>query len=451
MNYTLLQYKLGRINNSELVNLTRLRELERIVESSTPKIYNYHKKSELYGAITCLDIDNGGEFYLGATNNGSISLWGFNERLEVNYDSNGSKIYDLVNKRLNYAKRSTDEEIDISNAQLDSRKRARQDEADMKLVHSFETSRNKYRMYRKSNNTHSVQRKEEPSQEEDSLESHKYSIRTLKWYKDDNGMFFTGSYDNSVKIWNTNEFVPVQDIKLEHKVNQIDCSYQGTNMLVVATDDYHPRLIDLNNMNLGLTSLGNANNSEMKSPILCCKFNPQRTNIVATGDENGQVKLWDLRKSNRQLLELKDTISGNAHLRGCNDIEWDETGREIVTVGLDGKIKKWTPFSDLNSMISLQLGDTDIMRNRYTYRTSQRLIWYGDYILLNTDNNEITIFETIEGKQWNKIKNPQEQFKKITKKDKSAQINAFSIQRNPTNSNGTRLLLATSNCILEYP
>lgn len=74
----------------------------------------------------------------------------------------------------------------------------------MRLVHSFQTQRNKYRMYRQSSAAVPVQRSHisnktdspigfsetlSETDSEASISHHKYGITTLKWYKADNGMF----------------------------------------------------------------------------------------------------------------------------------------------------------------------------------------------------------------------------------------------------------------------
>lgn len=454
MNHSLLQHRFGVSPPGDLVRAARQHEFERIVECSNPRSYSYYRKSNVLGAVTCLDIDNTGQFLLGSGSDGSLSVWSFDDKVDekmyTESDIEEQETYELLNKRVKYAKRSISrDEKDDTGATAAGPGSQQREDATLREVHSFETSRSKYRMYRKSSSKPNdsvsfLERTEDVS----TINAHKYSIRSVKWYKKDNGMFFSGSNDCSVKIWDTNLFEPVMEFAMDYKVNQLDCNRD--NLVIVATEYDYPRILDLNSMNMGVTTLGNAANTPMKSEILCCKFNPQLDHIVAVGDDDGVIKIWDLRMGNKVYKRIR-----KAHLKSCNDIAWDETGRQLVSVGLDGKCKKWQPFVSSAGIGTgtpgepdeyMAIGESDITRNRYKKRTSQRLAWYDKYIIFNGDYNELNIFEAEYGKLWSKVKNPLQR----RAGQQETQLSSMALQTCNTNARGLRLILGTSNTLFEY-
>lgn len=110
--------------------------------------YSTKEKTPLSIGVNCLDIDDTGQVLLGGGDDGSLSIWGLDESLHRNDEGE----QELINKRLNYIKRqphqSDDEPTQIMGYK---NKRTRIDDNNtMRLVHSFQTQRNKYRMYRQS-------------------------------------------------------------------------------------------------------------------------------------------------------------------------------------------------------------------------------------------------------------------------------------------------------------
>lgn len=489
-----LEFRLGNISLNEFYRRSIQSEFERILEDPLSNMKNYRfskqsnystkEKTPLSIGVNCLDIDDTGQVLLGGGDDGSLSIWGLDESLHRNDEGE----QELINKRLNYIKRQP-HQSDDEPAQIMGYKNKRtriNDNNTMRLVHSFQTQRNKYRMYRQSSAAVPVQRSHisnktdspigfsetlSETDSEASISHHKYGITTLKWYKADNGMFFTGSNDKTVKIWDTNRFEAVQDINLGYKINQIDNNVvDDSSLLVVASEDYYPRLIDLRTMNSGVTALGMGNQTRMQSEILCCKFNPVREQIIACGDMEGGVKLWDLRMRNRLYSELKRNKNGfktinnddnddqsdvyfssnqsKAHLRCCSDIVWNSEGSELCSVGMDGKLNVWRPFTEILQPEGLasysQLGTQDLSRIKYKKRVSRRLLWFDKFLLCITDNGEVEIYNTEEKKLWNKLEYPM--VNQVKKNQAShCQFSSMIVQTNIMNSVGLKLFFGTNN------
>lgn len=423
----------GQISSSDLINFSVQNEFEKMVECESPRKYQYSKFK--IGGTSCLNIDpNTGKFLLGCGNDGSLGIWSLDERRQND---------ELYCKRINFSARRSSNNNDDADADDDVGGSIRANK-EARMVHSFETRRNKFRLYRQSS---AVEAPSTPlSQSTSSRPGHKFSIRTCQWFKLDNGMFFTGSNDCTLQLWDTNGLEAVHSVKFDRRVNQIDTT---DHYVVVATEDGHPRIVDLRNPT-GITHLGSGT---MPHEILTVHYNPVKTHLVSTGDANGCVKLWDLRKRNQLLSELShDSPRKKAHLSHCQDLSWNSSGSQLASVGADGRLYIWSPFNQSRSPV--QVGPHDLPRTRHLRRTSQRLIWFGNYILCNTDYGEIQILDSTSGKLWTKMEDPgpPTSFHSASSPPTSSttQFSGMALQDNLSNGIGLRLYLSTGNSIYEY-
>ncbi|QLQ80417.1 hypothetical protein HG537_0D04180 [Torulaspora globosa] len=446
MNDIITRYRLGDIDGSALVRSGRQLEFARILEYDAPRCYTHSKQKRVTTGVSCLDLDpTTGRLLLSCGDDGSVSLWSLDEKLSR---SDGR----LYSKRINYEARNRD----LDPVLTPSAKRIKISLQEPRMVHNFETKLNKFRMYRQSSSSTTDAFQGMVNEPSGHTQGHHYAITSAKWYAVDSGMFFTGSSDCKVKIWDTEAFEAVQEIDLGYRINQLDTETDGS-YIIAATEDVYPRLLDLRTVvSSGITNLSH---DKMNSEILCCKTNPTKPHIVSTGNAHGKVQLWDLRMANRQLRALTQPGSDQAHYKNCNDMCWDETGTTLTTTGTDGKCLVWSPFGTKLAP-PVQIGPVDLMRNRYRKRTSQRLLRMDKFIIHNTDYADIQIFETQQRKLWNKIDLPTSfsNVKNPSTKKLASFFTGMAIQRNMTNSTGIRLYLATNapnadqgnGCIYEY-
>lgn len=414
MNTWFLKFQLNDISGSYLNHLSVQHEFEKMVESESPRKYQYSKSK--IGGTSCLQIDpSTGKFLLACGNDGSLGIWSLDDRCHDD---------ELYCKRIKFSARkgSNDEPIRIPTSR----------NANPQMVHSFETRQNRFKLYRQSSSPLMS------TQASQSRPGHRYGIRSCQWFKLDNGMFFTGSNDFSLQLWDTNSLEAVHSIDLGHRVNQIDTT---DHYVVAATEDCYPRLIDLRNPT-GITHLGSGT---MPHEMLTLRCNPEKSHIVATGDSSGSVKLWDLRKRNQLLMELyHDVPRKKAHLNHCQDLAWNSHGSQLASIGADGRIYMWSPFNQSHQV--LQLGPHDLPRTRHLRRTSQRLLWYENYILCNTDYGEIQFLDPISKKLWTKIEDPEPS----SSTSSSNQFSGMALQDKLSNGIGLRLYLSSGNSIYEY-
>ncbi|SCU78590.1 LANO_0A03400g1_1 [Lachancea nothofagi CBS 11611] len=427
MNKTHLQWRLGKLSSLQFYDWALQNEIDKLKEAKAI-VYSYRKSSIAIG-ITSLALDPSGQFLLSTGEDGSVGLWALDE--SRNEDQ-------LVNKRIQFApgkSRDVGRDIDYhSKTHVVARRTA------------FQTGRNgqeSRKFYA------SVQPSIRNALRDPQEASHTFSITRVQWYPADNGLFFTGSNDQKVNIWDTNAFQVVSSLDLAHRVSQLDAH---GDLIAVATEDSHPRLIDLKSMSATI-SLG-VKRTEMRHGINTAKFSRSESSgpqLLATGDNDGNVRVWDLRMSNRALCDLTepDTM-GKAHARCCNDICWNPSGTlELVTTGNDGKCKMWS-LDGSKSYLLRQLGATDLMANRFRRRTSHYLMWEGSYVFCNSDHGEIVVYQSHSGRQWHSF-----QYPLGVSKDRLAtpRFQSMAIQTRLANTVGVRLVLGTDNThgkMLEY-
>lgn len=444
------------------------------INNDTLRVYSHAPtRTKINAGVSALCCDSTvGNLLLSGSYDGSVALW----------DLDGKVAHSgLVNKRINYVTRRTEEEYH-GNDQA-SRKRARASDNDVKFFHSFETRSYKYKMYRKSNAPDSIATQYDKDKGKRN-EAHNFGITCLCWYGPDNGIFFTGSNDSLVKVWDTSTFESVKNYNFGNRVNGIDSNPMAQSMVAVVTDDYYPRLIDMKNASSDQSLQLGSKSPEMRDAQLCCQFHPRNAHYLATGDSSGSCKIWDIRMVGNPIFQLATGNNNKAHLRSCNALTWNADGNELVTMGTDGRIHLWTPFQlnletieppppsseqqekeekesenddlQLRSLGCRTLGGSTIdpMRNneQNKYRTSQRLEWFDKYLLVNTDYGEVQIFETDTGKYLDKfnydyesdLQHTKSSLVKTIKRNKKL-FGGMCMQKSTSNGIGLRLYLGTND------
>ncbi|RCK65831.1 DNA excision repair protein ckn1 [Candida viswanathii] len=234
---------------------------------------------------------------------------------------------------------------------------------------------------------------------------HRFGISCIQWWPYDTGMFASSSFDHTVKIWDTNELTPVHTFDLNNRVYNIDtCGENG--LIATANDQPFIRLLDLNSTSSAHTLLGH------KGRTLVVKWHPINPNLLASGGFDGEVKVWDIRRSNSCLckLDMLRTNSGEysgkasskAHLAPVNGLVWDELGSTLYTSGNDDKIKVWDMVSSSAPPINKLINFGPLIRNKYPQTVPLLLNPKGEtqteYLLFPSESGDIFIFRTIDGK-----------------------------------------------------
>ncbi|SCU84011.1 LAMI_0C05798g1_1 [Lachancea mirantina] len=414
MNSLYLKWRLGQLDDVRFRQVVVDSELQKLQEAS-PVAYS-HRRATLPIGVTCLALDSQGQTLLSTGEDGSVALWGLDE---------ASSQGDLCNKRLNFIRGDIGEkEEDLSRFHI--------------VPRASETSANgrspKFRSSVVSARTNSQMH---AASAHDRQRFHKHSISSVQWYAADNGLFFTGSSDHSLKIWDTNSFEVVHSFDVEYRISQIDTR---DDLIAVASENSHPRLVDLKSMSAAIT-LG-VRTKGMRSGINTAKFSRGSQLLVATGDDSGQVRVWDLRKSNQVVCDVIEQDSMvKPHAQCCNDICWNPEGNsQLITTGNDGKCKLWSILSG-RSRLERQLGTTDPHRNRFRRRTSQYLMWHDRYVFWNSDYGEILVLQSDDGKLRGSFDYPLGGTQKVV----SPRFQSMALQSNLSNGLGMRLFAGTDH------
>ncbi|KAI5966063.1 hypothetical protein CANMA_003309 [Candida margitis] len=249
-----------------------------------------------------------------------------------------------------------------------------------------------------------------------SREFHKFGISALQWWPFDTGLFVSSSFDHSIKVWDTNELVPVYSFNLNNRVYSIDICGESS-LIATASDQPFIRLLDMRSTSSTHTLRGH------KGKTLSVKWHPTNPNLLASGGYDGEVRIWDIRRSKSLLCRL-DMLTTNtsrssepeanltqqsvkAHSGPVNGLAWDESGTTLFTAGNDDKIRVWdmisTPYPPINKLINFG----PLTRNKYPQTTPILLNPNEEtelqYLLFPSESGEVLIFRTIDGKLVNRL------------------------------------------------
>lgn len=246
--------------------------------------------------------------------------------------------------------------------------------------------------------------------------AHDFGISAIQWWPFDAGLFISGSFDHTVKVWDTVSLQSVHSFDLNCRIYDIDiCSNSETverqSLVAVASDHPFIRLLDLRSASSAHTLSGH------KQRTLCVKWHPLNPFLLCSGGYDSECKVWDVRRSKSCLCRLDmlktnaDThdagdnltrASVKAHLAPVNGIEWDASGTTLFTTGNDDKIRVWdcttTEPPPLNELVNFG----PLTRNKNPQRLTFVLGAYGEselqHLLFPSDNSDIFVFRTVDGK-----------------------------------------------------
>ncbi|KAK9332472.1 WD40-repeat-containing domain protein [Lipomyces starkeyi] len=211
---------------------------------------------------------------------------------------------------------------------------------------------------------------------------HKYGISGISWWPFDNGMFITGSFDETIKVWDTEALEEVYKFEMGARVNAHDISSAAEHCLVACAADYTAiRLVDLRS-----SGAAQMLSSHEGTTVNAIKWSPTDPFMLASGGSDGTVRLWDIRRSDACLtvLNLENTIGKGvmgsvnndsslrtesfsssstaafsqvkSHRGVVNGLVWLESGKKLVSTGTDEMIRVWDltpPFTrDTNTLVN---------------------------------------------------------------------------------------------------
>lgn len=245
---------------------------------------------------------------------------------------------------------------------------------------------------------------------------HQFGISSIQWWPHDTGMFISGSFDHTVKVWDTNEMEPVHSFDIDHRVYSVDTNRIGDSLVAVASDQPFVRLLDLR-QGLSVHTL-----SGHKGKTLAVKWHPQYSYLVATGGYDGEVRLWDIRRARSCLCRLDQlqTNSGGyrdeknlsrasvkAHLGPVNGISWNEVGTELYTTGNDDKVRVWDATALSPPPVNKLINFGPLTRNKYPQTIPLVVTPHAEtemsQVVFPSDTGDVFVFRTIDGKMVTRL------------------------------------------------
>ncbi|KAI3972751.1 hypothetical protein MKX01_019409 [Papaver californicum] len=124
-------------------------------------------------------------------------------------------------------------------------------------------------------------------------QGHKYAVSSATWYPIDTGLFISGSYDQSVNVWDTNTTRVVVNFKLPGKVYRTAMSpVAGSHMLIATgTEDVQVRLCDIASGAFTHTLSGH------RDGVMAVEWSTSSEWVLVTGGCDGAIRFWDIRRA----------------------------------------------------------------------------------------------------------------------------------------------------------
>ena len=128
--------------------------------------------------------------------------------------------------------------------------------------------------------------------------AHKSAVTAASFYPSDSALFVTGSFDTTVKVWDTEEMSVAHIFSLSESVYDAAFDPKGRHTLVSASAGNTIRLLDLDSgvQMVGLMGLPKG------LVMTAVGWSPKEEHLCAGGTENGRLGVWDKRKPGQPLL-----------------------------------------------------------------------------------------------------------------------------------------------------
>mmetsp|Transcript_35876 Transcript_35876/g.57994 ORF Transcript_35876/g.57994 Transcript_35876/m.57994 type:complete len:459 (+) Transcript_35876:115-1491(+) len=134
----------------------------------------------------------------------------------------------------------------------------------------------------------------------DKTNGHKFSVSGVDWYPVDTGMFVSASFDESIRVWDTNTQTTAAHFSLPGPVYAVAMSPLASSHCLIAggSTDSHVRLCDLR------TGACTHMLSGHKDSVRAVQWSPRDEHVLASGSLDGTILVWDVRRAGGPLKIL---------------------------------------------------------------------------------------------------------------------------------------------------
>eukprot|EP00873_Tetraselmis_striata_P037521 jgi/Tetstr1/457785/TSEL_044330.t1 len=122
---------------------------------------------------------------------------------------------------------------------------------------------------------------------------HSRSVSTCCWYPVDTGLFVTGSFDQTVKLWDTNQMVPACEWAMPCKIYNVAMSPLASAHCLIAAggDDRDIRLCDPKTGSTAHTLMGHTGG------VWAITWSTANDWQLFSGGQDGRLLAWDIRRA----------------------------------------------------------------------------------------------------------------------------------------------------------
>lgn len=210
--------------------------------------------------------------------------------------------------------------------------------------------------------------------------AHQFGITRLSFYPFDPNAFLSSSYDQTLKLWDTESALlsgswDLGSKQYTHAISPI------ADHLLVACGAAHPavRLVDLRSNAAVQSLVAPGQVGAGGGAVLSLAWSPRHEHVLASGTLSGAVRIWDIRRASSLLglLDQEDSLgifarggggggdssnnnvsnrgyrlSAKAHSGPVNGLTWTDDGAYIITAGHDRRIRVWDAATSANTLAS---------------------------------------------------------------------------------------------------
>ncbi|GAB7349587.1 hypothetical protein MBLNU459_g0278t1 [Dothideomycetes sp. NU459] len=247
-----------------------------------------------------------------------------------------------------------------------------------------------------------------------------YGITHVQFYPFDSLAFTTSSYDHTLRLYSSETLAASASFDLASVVYSHALSPVASHLLVACATQ-HPavRLVDLRS---GANTHSLAGHS---GAVLTVSWHPLREHVLASGSSDGQVRLWDVRRSASSLgvLDMDDSEGvspssssttrsrerGKSHSSAVNGVVWDSCGDFLISSGHDEKLRVWDGHTGANTLTNFG----PAVKNNHTSTLLPLLspsaltgVGAQKEILIYPNPRELLVYELHAGKLVSRLRTP---------------------------------------------